>query len=242
MEWTPRGLSAAGLQDATRQRAGRAVNASIVAAGMTQVEAARVVGLSVTWVNSIVHTSEEAREYLEASRARIVAKHRLLAEASINEYLKAMFAEELGLSKEERGKLAVSRTAAIQAGLSPTVLRAAGLLGEPAPQHLPATSVRVNVNRHAEGPGRRSTILEDCERGRGAWTPRQAGGAVWQRWLAPAGTPRTTVMMRQRQRRGDAKGAQPRLSPFPCRGRAKRLRGARQGGRSIVSHSPVGRF
>jgi predicted transcriptional regulator len=99
----------------------------LVASGMTQTQAARVVGFSTTWVNSIIHTSEEARNYLEASRSRIQAKYRLWAEASVNEHLKAIFADELGLSEEERGKLAVSRAAAIQAGMSPTVARAAGL-------------------------------------------------------------------------------------------------------------------
>jgi hypothetical protein len=104
---------------------------------MSQVKAARPVGFSVNWLNSIIHTSEEARKYLEDSSNRIQAKYRLLAEASVNEHLKAIFADELGLSQEERGKLAVSRSAAIQAGLSPTVVRAAGLLDEPRAQPPP---------------------------------------------------------------------------------------------------------
>jgi hypothetical protein len=101
------------------------------------VKAARPVGFSVNWLNSIIHTSEEARKYLEDSSNRIQAKYRLLAEASVNEHLKAIFADELGLSQEERGKLAVSRSAAIQPGLSPTVVRAAGLLDEPRAQPPP---------------------------------------------------------------------------------------------------------
>jgi hypothetical protein len=73
----------------------------------------------------------EARSYLEEKRNIITAKYRILVEASLNEHLKAIFADELGLTEEERSKLVVSRPEAIKAGLNAAVIRAAGLLDEP---------------------------------------------------------------------------------------------------------------
>lgn len=118
---------------------------ALVAAEKTQTEAARVVGYHPKWLNAIIQTSKEAQDYLKESRERIVAKHRMLVEASINESLKAIFADELGLCEEERGKLAISRAAALQLGYNPVVARIAALTDVEDAKVTPPIDLRMNV-------------------------------------------------------------------------------------------------
>jgi len=117
----------------------------LVAGGMSQKDAAKRVGFSEVWLSSIINTSEEARQYLSDSRDRMTAKWRIIAEKTANEHIRALFANELGLSKEDREALLISPQAAIQAGLSPTVIRAAGLIDEPGVAPPPPISLRLNV-------------------------------------------------------------------------------------------------
>src|SRR5262245_22447538 len=85
---------------------------ALVAAGRTQAEAARAIGFHPKWLNAIICTSKEAQGYLEDSRGRLVAKHRMIVEAFVNEALTAIFADQLGLTEEQKAKLSISRAEA----------------------------------------------------------------------------------------------------------------------------------
>jgi hypothetical protein len=133
----------------------------LVAGGMSQLKASKEVGFHPTWINAVLSTSEVARKYLEDSKERIVAKNRLLMEGAVNEHLRAMYAEEMGLSEKQRAKLAVSREMAVQAGMQAHVARAAGIIdSEQAPVAAPNVSVRFNVLAMLKDPTVAASLMK----------------------------------------------------------------------------------